>query len=206
MWRWTLIQWLDLKTCKFKLIVVELTQTGCLRLRWKEILKPKGQQHTKTDKALQRFIKTIDMKGFEMTNWNKIQKGGKEYLSAKGEKMEQRTRPCMLPYKLRGSVVILPDKNELVHTFRQQSSFSSLWAVTKGKYPAFTVHSIYSCREWKSNQELRGTSPHRPESSAGILDHIQGFVVCWLVIYFSASANNLSSPRNQMIYQQKLDF
>lgn len=109
MWRWTLIQWLDLKTCKFKLIVVELTQTGCLRLRWKEILKPKGQQHTKTDKALQRFIKTIDMKGFEMTNWNKIQKGGKEYLSAKGERMEQRTRPCMLPYKLRGSVVILPE-------------------------------------------------------------------------------------------------
>lgn len=98
------------------------------------------------------------------------------------------------------------DKNEPVHTFRQQSSFSSLWAVTKGKYPAFTVHSIYSCREWKSNQELRGTSPHRTESSAGILDQIQGFVVCWLVIYFSASANNLSSPRNQMIYQQKLDF
>lgn len=34
-------------------------------------------------------------------------------------------------------------KNELVHTFRQKSSFSSLWAVTKGKYPAFTVNTTH---------------------------------------------------------------
>lgn len=67
-------------------MVEKLTHTGCLRLRWKEILKPEGQQYTKTDKRLQRFTKTIDMKGFGMTNWKKIQKGGKEYLSAKVEK------------------------------------------------------------------------------------------------------------------------
>lgn len=90
------IQWLGLKSCKFKLMAVKLTHTGCLKLRWKETLKPEGQQDTKTDKGLQRFIKTIDMKGFGMTNWNKIQKGGKEYLSAKVEKKrsKEQDRAC----------------------------------------------------------------------------------------------------------------
>lgn len=80
-----------------------------------EDTKTKGQQHSKTDKGLQRFIKTIDMKGFGMANWNKTQKGGKEYLSAKAEKMEQRTRPCMFPCKLTGSV-ILPETRMNLNT------------------------------------------------------------------------------------------
>lgn len=56
------------------------------------MFKAKVERDTKTrrttvhkDKGLQGFIKTIDMKGFGMTNWNKIQKGGAEYLSAKVE-------------------------------------------------------------------------------------------------------------------------
>lgn len=120
------------------------------------------------------------------------------------EQMEPRARPCMLPCKLTGSVVILADKNGLVHTFRQQSSFSLLWAVTGGNTQLFLY--TLSCREWKRNQQLRETGSHRQESSAGILDKIQGFEVCLLVIYFSASSNILSSPRNQIIYQRKLDF
>lgn len=105
------------KRCKFKLMVVKLTHTGCLRLRWKEILKPGEQQYTKTDKGLQEFIQTIDMKGFGMTNWNKIQKGGKEYLSAKAEeKMEQRTRPRTFPCKLTGSIVILAETRMNLYT------------------------------------------------------------------------------------------
>lgn len=80
------IQWPDLKSCKLKLMVVTLTHTVSLRLRIRKILKPEGQQHTKTDKGLQRFIKTNYMEGFGMTKWNKIQKEGKEYLSAKIEK------------------------------------------------------------------------------------------------------------------------
>lgn len=40
----------------------------------------------KDRQRLQRFIKTIDVKGFGMTKWNKIQKRGKEYLGVKAEK------------------------------------------------------------------------------------------------------------------------
>lgn len=67
-------------------MVVTLTHTGCLRLRIRTILKPEGQQYRKTDKGLQKLIKTNYMEGFGMTKWNKIQKESKEYLSAKVEK------------------------------------------------------------------------------------------------------------------------
>lgn len=173
-----------------------------------EVEKDSKTRRTTVHKDRQRITK-IHWNYWHERLWNdkleQISKGRLRISQCKSrEQMEQRASPCMLPCKLTGFIVILADKNGLVHTFRQQSSFSSLWAVTRGKYPAFTAHTILQRVEEKP--ATKKTSPHRPESSAGILDQIQGFAICLLVIYFSASVNILSSPRNQMIYQQKLDL
>lgn len=70
------IQWLDLKSCKLKLMVVTLTHTGCLRLRIRTILKPEGQQYRKT-KDYKGSSKQITWKALEWQSGTKFRRKAK---------------------------------------------------------------------------------------------------------------------------------
>lgn len=112
---------------KLKFIVAESKHIGTLMLSWKEIL---GQQYTKTDKVLWRFIKTTDMKGFGITNWNNTQMEGKKkkmYLSTEVEERfnkEQEYACSQANWDF--CCHFIRDKNEFVHMLRKQNLFSSL--------------------------------------------------------------------------------